>query len=387
MNVMAKNTICLWSNGDAEEAARFYASVFPDTKVNAVHRAPNDQSGGPGGPHTQIVLGTAKCHLRHGHFALGHFMIEPMQVSMFKRFVALFFMAFLCPAWAQTPYSGPLFDAHLHYNVEACDHTPGGSCLYSPADVLARMRRAGVRAVLANSRTNEGSRALVAASAVDSPPGSPVVVPFVRLYRNRADYSTWFEDPSIVAMVKAELARGAAAPDKPFVAQRGLGEFHLYQSADANGTTAQALMQLAAEHGLAVLAHVDDLAIERLMAHVKTSSPGFRLIWAHTGIHGASPERVTELLKRHPALMGELSYRPGLTCDKGQLCPDWRRLITQHPTRFMIGSDTWVNQRWAYYEDLMREYRVWLGGLPADVAKLVAWGNGARLFGLDDALK
>lgn len=39
---MNKNTICLWYDGAAEEAARFYASVFPDSEVTAVHRAPAD---------------------------------------------------------------------------------------------------------------------------------------------------------------------------------------------------------------------------------------------------------------------------------------------------------------------------------------------------------
>lgn len=43
---MAKNTICLWFNHDAEEAARFYARTFPDSKVLAVHRAPSDFPGG-----------------------------------------------------------------------------------------------------------------------------------------------------------------------------------------------------------------------------------------------------------------------------------------------------------------------------------------------------
>jgi predicted 3-demethylubiquinone-9 3-methyltransferase (glyoxalase superfamily) len=42
----AKNTICLWYDRDAEEAARFYAAVFPDSKVKAVHRAPSDYPAG-----------------------------------------------------------------------------------------------------------------------------------------------------------------------------------------------------------------------------------------------------------------------------------------------------------------------------------------------------
>ena len=38
----AKNTFCLWYHRDAEAAARFYAETFPDTSVEAVHRAPGD---------------------------------------------------------------------------------------------------------------------------------------------------------------------------------------------------------------------------------------------------------------------------------------------------------------------------------------------------------
>ncbi|KFB68206.1 VOC family protein [Candidatus Accumulibacter vicinus] len=46
---MSKNTICLWYDHDAEEAARFYARTFPDSAVRAVHRAPSDYPGGKAG--------------------------------------------------------------------------------------------------------------------------------------------------------------------------------------------------------------------------------------------------------------------------------------------------------------------------------------------------
>jgi len=46
---MSKNTICLWYDHDAEAAANFYASVFPDSSVGAVHRAPTDFPGGKAG--------------------------------------------------------------------------------------------------------------------------------------------------------------------------------------------------------------------------------------------------------------------------------------------------------------------------------------------------
>lgn len=45
----SKNTICLWYDGAALEAATFYASIFPDSAVGAVHRAPGDFPAGKQG--------------------------------------------------------------------------------------------------------------------------------------------------------------------------------------------------------------------------------------------------------------------------------------------------------------------------------------------------
>ena len=45
----APNTICLWYNRDAEDAARFYAKTFPNSAVTAVHRAPGDYPSGKKG--------------------------------------------------------------------------------------------------------------------------------------------------------------------------------------------------------------------------------------------------------------------------------------------------------------------------------------------------
>jgi 2-polyprenyl-6-hydroxyphenyl methylase/3-demethylubiquinone-9 3-methyltransferase len=46
---MARNVICLWYDGAAEDAARFYAQTFPNSKVTAVHRAPGDFPSGKEG--------------------------------------------------------------------------------------------------------------------------------------------------------------------------------------------------------------------------------------------------------------------------------------------------------------------------------------------------
>ena len=58
-NGMAKNTICLWYDKDAEAAAR-YAATFPDSAVGAVHRAPSDYPSGKEG-----VDSDAKCNALH----------------------------------------------------------------------------------------------------------------------------------------------------------------------------------------------------------------------------------------------------------------------------------------------------------------------------------
>src|SRR3989442_12294603 len=55
-----KNAICLWFNKTGDEAAGFYAALFPDSKVTAVHKAPSDYPGGKKGDELTVeftVLG------------------------------------------------------------------------------------------------------------------------------------------------------------------------------------------------------------------------------------------------------------------------------------------------------------------------------------------
>ncbi len=69
MKHMAKNTICLWYDGAAEEAARFYAETFPDSSLDAVHRAPGDYPAGEEGSVLTVeftVLGVACLGLNGG---------------------------------------------------------------------------------------------------------------------------------------------------------------------------------------------------------------------------------------------------------------------------------------------------------------------------------
>lgn len=87
-----KNTICLWYDGDAEEAARLYANTFPDPAVTAVCRAPGDFPSGKQGDVLTVwftVLGVQCLGLNGGpafkHSEAFHFRLQPLTKS--KRIV------------------------------------------------------------------------------------------------------------------------------------------------------------------------------------------------------------------------------------------------------------------------------------------------------------
>ena len=135
-------------------------------------------------------------------------------------------------------------------------------------------------------------------------------------------------------------------------------------------------MKLARERGLTVLAHVDDVAVDKLLGH----APGASLIWAHTGISGEPLPRVRELLAKHPGLRGELSYRPGITFD-GKLSEDWRALLTRQPERFLIGSGPrGSHSAGSITRACSPTTAGWLGQLPPEVAQRIAWGNAEAMF-------
>jgi hypothetical protein len=262
-------------------------------------------------------------------------------------------IAAIAPAGAQDERL-ELFDAHMHYNQEP-------NPFYSLKTVLDVFRRNNVTGVLATSRPNKGTHQLVEAKA----PGL-WVVPFIRPYRIRADIGTWFSDPATLDLIRDEYKRGYF---------QGIGEFHISGQAAA-GSIVKQVVDFAVERNLYLHCHCDDTALLHLFAHNAKA----RIIWAHTGF-STPPSRVDELLRKHPALWGELSYRNGLTESDGSLAPDWRALLIQHRERFLIGSDTWINERWFGYHTIIRGYRAWLSQLPREVATAIANGNAKRLFG------
>ena len=75
-----------------------------------------------------------------------------------------------------------------------------------------------------------------------------------------------------------------------------------------------------------------------------------------------------------------MSYRSGIIDGGGKLTPEWRALFERYPDRFLLGSDTWVTERWASYGDIMAGYRAWLAQLPPKIAAQIAHGNARALF-------
>ena len=247
----------------------------------------------------------------------------------------------------------PIFDAHLHYNWEPTPY-------FTLEQVHALFRQHGVTGILATSRPNDGTHALVG-----SPRDDLWVVPFIRPYRVRPDVQSWFSNPVIFELIETEFRRGYYI---------GIGEFHLSGRAAVTDVVRKTV-NFAVEHDLYLHAHADEEAVEHLYRH----NPKAKVIWAHTGF-GLAPERVEALLKKHPDLWGEMSYRSGITGPDGQLTAEWRDLFTRYPDRFLVGSDTWINERWASYGEIMAQYRGWLRQLPPEVAAKIAHGNARALF-------
>jgi hypothetical protein len=247
----------------------------------------------------------------------------------------------------------PIFDAHMHYNQEPNPY-------YSLDKVLETFKRNNVTGILATSRPNKGTHQLMAAKA----PGL-WVVPFIRPYKIRADIQTWFGDPAIFGLIEEEFRRGY---------YRGIGEFHLSGQSAATDWVKKTV-DFAVAKDLYLHCHCDEEALLILYRHNARA----RIIWAHTGF-STPPARVAELLEKYQALWPELSYRSGIT-QGGALSAEWRDLFTRYSDRFLLGSDTWINERWASYDDTMREYRAWLKQLSAAQAQRIAYGNAERLFG------
>lgn len=284
-------------------------------------------------------------------------MIEQRDIRMNHAFRFAVTFAMLVAAIAPGPRvlasdrDPAIFDAHIHYSEDAQE-------LLAPDRAIERLTQAGIDRALVSATPGAGAERLYSA-APDR------IVPFLRPYPTRAHRETWYDDPHIPGYVLGQLAR---------IPYRGIGEFHVFGE-DADAISAREVIEIARGRGLAIHAHTDSGGMRRILAR----APETTVIWAHAGFD-VPVDTLQRMLEEHPDLYLELSFREGITRD-GVLTDAWRSLFTQHPDRFLAGSDTYTPGRWAELETLTRETRQWLRQLPDDVARRIARDNAERLFG------
>jgi hypothetical protein len=244
----------------------------------------------------------------------------------------------------------PIFDAHIHYSHDAWETVP-------PPQAIEILRKAGIKRALVSSSNDDGNQRLLAAAP-------DLILSSLRPYRTRGDVGGWVREDAIVAYLEDHLKKYR------YVA---LGEFHLY-GADADLAVPRRMVHLAQQYNLVLHAHSDVDAIGRLFLQY----PAARILWAHSGFE--RPENVREMLKKHKNLWCDLAFRTD-HATAGKPSPEWRALFMEFPDRFMLGTDSYVPERWHFIIEHARWARAWLADLPADVAERIAFRNGEALFG------
>ncbi len=253
---------------------------------------------------------------------------------------------FLSPVRAQTDL--PIADVHIHYSHDSVEMTP-------PERVIELMRDSNLKFALVSSSDDNGTQ-LLSELAPD------LIVPGLRPYRRRGETNTWFNDPAALEYVETLLANNVYAT---------IGEFHLYGD-DANLEIPRRVVELAEKHNLILHAHSDAAAVENLLAQSET----VKVIWAHSGFD--SPEAVSEMLDSHDRLWADLAFRSEV--GSGGLSKAWRKLFEDHPTRMMLGTDTYTPERMYFMPEHASGARTWLETLPAELAQNIAWRNAFNLI-------
>ena len=259
-------------------------------------------------------------------------------------------MAVLWAALSATAAPLPIFDSHLHYSHDAWEQLP-------PKAAIAILRKAGLKAAMVSSSSDEGTQKLYA-EAPD------LVIPVLRPYRHRGELSTWVRDPTIVPHLESRLKANR------YVA---IGEYHVF-GAEADLPVMRRVVELARQYKLYLHSHSDADAIERQFKQ----DPDARILWAHSGFD--SPDKVREMLRKHKNLWCDLAFRSD-HASNGKVDPAWRAAFMEFPDRFMVGTDTFTPERWHFVVEHANWSRQWLADLPADVAERIAYKNGDTLFG------
>jgi len=244
-----------------------------------------------------------------------------------------------------------LHDGHIHYDQDVWQALP-------PQRAVDMLKEQGIRRALVSATPTEGAEMLY---RVDD----AIVIPMLRPYKSWRHRYLWFKDPELESYLRQHLAR---------VPYRGFGEFHV-SGKDMDTAQIEQMIALARERDLVMHPHSDLEGMKILLKKTR----GIPVMWAHGGFDVAVPT-LRALLDDYPDLYIELSLRDGMLDADDQLTGQWQRFLTDYPTRFLIGMDTYKPSRWADLPEVAAATRHWLQQLPEDVAEQIARLNLDRLF-------
>lgn len=250
----------------------------------------------------------------------------------------------------------PIFDTHVHYNENAWEAFPVPT-------VIAALQRAGVKRALVSSTPNAGTLTFHQAAP-------DLVVPELRPYHGDVRPANWFRHDSTPGYLSEQLDKGA---------YRGIGEFHLFTDDTATTDVMRRVTALAIERDVILHVHSDAPTLQALFG----IEPGLRVLWAHAGF-SETPAVVGEMLERYDRLWTEVSFRAEDISGVEAIDPAWKALFFKYPDRFMIGSDTYMPDRWTDYAGLIGAHRQWLEQLPLDIARAIAFNNAVKMLGVGE---
>ena len=265
----------------------------------------------------------------------------------------------------------PFVDAHVHLNDAAMQ-----------LDLMSA--NAIPKAVVFWGRAGDNDTVLAAARAQPDR-----FIPFASVSPERRAYrDLWArDDPALVRALEAALESGGF---------RGIGEISVshfpgagFPEADFSpaGPAMAGIMDLARRYRLPVLVHCEITRMAELEA-LLAAHRDVAVIWAHGGYTPYFLAR--RFIERHPNLTYELSARtwrhhprsPEYTIfmTDDAVWPEWLKLIEDHPTRFVVGTDAGNHSR-AADQQRIDSVRALLAQLPEPARSLVARENLLRLVG------
>jgi Amidohydrolase len=271
------------------------------------------------------------------------------------------------PLLGEAAKSIPIFDAHLHYLEPAWGPFP-------PQTIIALLDKNRVALALLSSAPDEGTIMLW-----EHAPSR--IVPELMPYHGEWGPVTWLSSPEMLGYLAERLDN---------YPHEAIGEFHVQAVDNTNTELLAAIAREAVRRQIPVHIHASSEPVRFFFE----TEPEITVIWAHAG-RTTQPAKIGEMMDRYPRLYADTSLRDGDILPKSlrngvvtpgvNINPVWESLLIRHSDRFMVGTDTWINHRWAEYDEIVGAIRTWLSQLPQSVGEKIAHGNAERLFGREAA--